>query len=57
MIYENIEKARVAQDEFQKKLEKLEEEYGVTFWENDDCAGSGYSVKYYDKNGEVKTLY
>jgi len=53
-IYENKEAARDASNEFHEKMADLEENFGAEFWENDDCAGSGYSFRYYDIDGKVR---
>jgi len=56
MIYKNIHDAREAQHKFHEEYEALLEKYGASFWENDDCAGSGYSFQYRDNKGNVQTL-
>jgi len=57
LIYENRAQAEEASRHFGKMLEALENEFGATFWENDDCAGSGYCFRYYGTDGKVETLY
>ncbi len=53
MIYANRKEAIAAREKFFEELEALKNKYGVELWENDDCAGSGYEIGYYDANGIV----
>lgn len=55
-IHPNILEAQKALNEFEIELDKLEEEYGASLYQEDDCAGIWYEVEYYDQNGNVKTL-
>lgn len=57
MKYKNLTEACKARDEFLKEYETLLEKYGAEFWENDSCAGSGYSFQYLDSTGNIQTLY